>query len=601
MIIQRIVIPNTLKYGIKSKKGGISRVKIYGADIETINGEPRLLTLTSELLYNKVQCIRVNKKTIIQKFLFSLYNTISRGHINIVFFHNLNHDLVALFYQDYTIFRSTNFKINFGKNITAEIFSGNTWFMQVHYHDINTIVYVLDSYRYVFTSLAVISKQLNFKFQKKELSKQGQKDLGKKLTPEIIDYAIYDTLAEYELAQWIMNIHQLYNVKHSVSLAHLASEIFRTTFIPQGKKILQTTGIATNYAIRSYHGGRNGLYINDCPKLIKGITELDIISSYPNAMQNLPNFLEGKYEHVDTYEKNYAGVYRVECAYNRVKYPICFDENFKSIDESESENERVLYLTGYDIYQATQNKELKIKSIYGVIFIPSENQRNNPLRNYALDFFEKKQNTSKSDSRYLIYKLLLNALYGKFFQRTEDVTYQLIDNQYIRKSWVKAGGLFQPFIASMITSYARVELNKLEYKYKSIHSSTDSIKFKGKINEKLLPSGLGGLTKEIFGDCLIFRNKLYIHYNNDVEDTEKINKLIRKMDNKKFLELNKKKHFVKYALHGYQGNIKQLLEMYETGKYEYEAKRMIKVREAIKGKKGYKALQFIDEKRKLNL
>lgn len=574
-------------------------MKIYGADIETVNGEPRLLTITSELDYKKVKVIKVTKKSIMQQFLFTLYKTCSRGHINTVYFHNLNHDLVALFYQDYSVFRSTNFKMKFGENIEVEVFAGNTWFMSINFLDIKSRVYVLDSYRYVFTSLAKIGKQLNFKFQKKEMSKQGQKDLGKKLTPEIIDYAIYDTLAELELANWITEVHQMYNVKHSVSLAHLASEIFKTSFILNGESILQSKGIALNYSIRSYHGGRNGLYIDKCPRMIKGVTEIDIISSYPNAMQHLPNFLGGDYVQTDKFDRQYAGVYRIVANYCGAAYPVLFTDDFKQLERGE----RVIYCTGYELAQAIKNKEIgKIKEINGAVFIPTGKQIESPLRKYALEFFSKKEQTPKTDSRYLVYKLLMNALYGKFFQRTEEVTYKLNEEgEYIRQSWIKAGGLFQPFIASQITAFARVELNKLEYKYKSIHSSTDSIKFVGKIKEKDLPKGLGGLTKEIYGDCLIFRNKLYVHFNNEVEKTEKIIKLIKKYDNKKFLALNEKMHYIKYALHGYQGNVKQLIEMYERGDYQYTCKRMIKVREAINGKKGNKALQFVEQERSLNL
>lgn len=598
MIIPRIYIPDSLKYGIKSKKGGQGRMKIYGADIETVKGEPKLLTLTNELVYDSVIVEKTTKQSIIQKFLYRLYTTVSKGHINIVFFHNLNHDLVALFYQDYSVFRSTNFQVQFTPNITAEIFAGNTWFMSIHFHDIDTRVYVLDSYRFVFTSLANIAKQLKFKHQKIELKGQAKKDLGKKITKEIIHYAKYDTLAELELAQWIMQMHTHYNVKHSVSLPHLASEIFKTKFIPQGKSILQTKGLALNYAIRSYHGGRNGIYIESLPKMVQGVTEIDIISSYPNAMQNLPNFLEGKYVQVDKFDKKHCGVYRVVCSYNSVTYPICFNDDFSSLEQTDK---CILYLTSFDIKQAILNKEIKIHSINGIIFIPSESDNTNPLKNYALEFFHLKEETPKTDSRYLIYKLLLNALYGKFFQRTEDVTYELIDGKYHRKSWIKAGGMFQPFIASMITSHARVYLNQLEWKYNSLHSSTDSIKFKGKINEKTLPKGLGGLTKEIYGDCLFFRNKLYIHFNNEKESTENIIRLIERNTIEKFLKINKEEKLIKYALHGFQGNVKQLLEMYKTGKYEYDCKRMVKVREALRTNTKHKALQFIEERRNLHI
>jgi len=594
MIIDKLYIPEYLYHGIKSKKGHVGRMKIFGADIETVKGEPKLLTITHELKKEKVSIYSVTKKTIMMKFLKHLYDNALKGQVNLCFFHNLNHDLVALFYADYTVLRNSTFVINYGDEITLEVFAGNTWFANVTFND-HTKVYILDSFRYVFTSLAKIAEQLKFKYQKKG----KPKFLGEKITPEIIEYARYDTLAELELANWIMAQHREYNVTHSVSLANLASEIFKHRFIPKGKVIHIPPSTARNYAIRSYHGGRNGLYVDNCPKLIKDVTEIDIISSYPDAMVHMPNFLEGAYKNVNKFDKKYCGVYRVTCDIKPVRYPIVFDDGFKPFNTPV--NNHTVYLTNYDIKQAIKNKEIKIKKIRGVVFVPSEPEETNPLKNYALHFFEKKNNTPKTDSRYLIYKLLLNALYGKFFQRTEVVNYSLVDGKYVRDSWHKAGGLFNPFIATMITSYARVHLNQLENEYQSIHSSTDSIKTTRKINEKTLPKGLGGLTKEVTGDCLLFRNKLYIHFNNDTFSTATITRKIASMDNSKFLKQNSKDKMVKYAMHGFQGTLKDLVRMQRTGERKYTAKRMIKVREAINSKKGKKALQFIEEERNLKL
>jgi hypothetical protein len=587
MIIDKLFIPKYCYYGIKSKKGSCARMKIFGADIETVKGEPKLLTITHELKKEAVTVYHVSKNNIMMKFLKHLYDNALKGQVNLCFFHNLNHDLVALFYKDYTVLRNSTFVIQYGDEIKLEVFAGNTWFANVTFND-KTKVYILDSFRYVFTSLAKISEQLNFKFQKKG----KPKFLGEKITPEIIEYAKYDTLAELELAQWIMANHREYNVNHSVSLANLASEIFKHKFIPKGKIISLPSSVARNYAIRAYHGGRNGLYIDKLPRIIKNVTELDIISSYPNAMVNMPNFLEGKYKNTDKFDKKYIGVYRLIADIASVKYPICFNDDFKPFENGAIE--QIIYLTSFDIKQALKTKEIKkIHTIKGVIFIPSEPKETNPLRNYALHFFEKKNTTPKTDSRYFIFKLLLNALYGKFFQRTEIVNYSLVDGKYVRESWYKAGGLFNPFIASMITSYARVELNKLEWKYKSIHSSTDSIKTTQKINEKTLPKGLGGLTKEINGDCLIFRNKLYIHFNNSVHTTNSIIKRIRKG--------TAKKEDTKIAMHGFQGTIKDLIRMYETGNRKYQCVTMTKVREAIRSKGKKKALLFVEQERNLKV
>ena len=112
-------------------------------------------------------------------------------------------------------------------------------------------------------------------------------------------------------------------------------------------------------------------------------------------------------------------------------------------------------------------------------------------------------------------------------------------------------------IATLITGFTRVYLHRLEHKYQAIHSSTDSIKCNVNRLEKNLPKGLGTYKLECVGDCLILRNKLYLHYNDKGE-------------------------IKKFALHGFSGKKEQLLELVTNKKNTYKVNRMLKVREAYK-------------------
>ena len=47
-------------------------MKIFGADIETVKGEPKLLTITSKLEYDAVKVIHTNKNKIKSTFLLAL-------------------------------------------------------------------------------------------------------------------------------------------------------------------------------------------------------------------------------------------------------------------------------------------------------------------------------------------------------------------------------------------------------------------------------------------------------------------------------------------------------------------------------------------------
>lgn len=101
-------------------------------------------------------------------------------------------------------------------------------------------------------------------------------------------------------------------------------------------------------------------------------------------------------------------------------------------------------------------------------------------------------------------------------------------------------------------------LHDLEHKFKAIHSSTDSVKtcqpVTGCSNE------LGGYKLEVKGTCLIFRNKLYLHYDEGGE-------------------------LKKFALHGFQGNTKDLYDLYKHKGNRYSINHIFRIREALIQKK----------------
>ena len=191
--------------------------------------------------------------------------------------------------------------------------------------------------------------------------------------------------------------------------------------------------------------------------------------------------------------------------------------------------------------------------------------------NYVDYFFNMKNETPKTNPNYMYYKTLLNSLYGKFIQTTEDNKYFEVDGIDLKLTTWKAGGLFNPFIASLITGGARAYLHSLEHEYKSIHSSTDSIMTTFKPRKEHLKDELGALQIETFGDGLFVRNKLYAIFG----DT------------------------IKYALHGFQGTVTDLIKLYINKEHEYETTKLIQVREGLLHE-DKKPLTFMKLKRTLN-
>ena len=558
---RNIYIPKFVAAGIRKNHRSIARsVKIFGGDTETCNGEPHTLQLThlghTDLFY-------VNRKNILRRFLEEIDDALVRGEWGVVYFHNLTFDLPVLFRdEDPMIWQNSNFKVerhgwecfvNCEKRFFAKLCK------QKH-----KVVYIVDSFAYLPTSLDNIGKMLLPDLPK--LPKpEGLGDLPLR-TKEFEAYAERDAVIEEAFGKWIYAIHQKYDVRISVSLPQMASYIFRHKFLKENDVIEFPPPEVVRASIRSYHGGKNGFYC--APGVYENCSEIDLNSAYPYAMKCLPSFLKGRYEFTETYRPELCGVYNltgeVHCPYN-----IFFDDAFKPVQGKFSD----LWVTGYELEEALKHKEVKVEKLYGYVWVPEDDR--NPLGEYVDHFYNLKNTTPKKDPMYNFYKLAMNSLYGKFIQAievreienaerkagidlkvTEDEKGNLKVEEPVKK--FNAGGLFNPFIATMITGKVRAMIHHLEHKYKAIHTATDSIK-------TLLPTGpdsteLGGYKLEVKGLCLILRNKLYVHFDEQGE-------------------------LKKYALHGFQGSVKELLDLIVSRKNDYSVNHILKVREATRLRK----------------
>lgn len=216
-----------------------------------------------------------------------------------------------------------------------------------------------------------------------------------------------------------------------------------------------------------------------------------------------------------------------------------------------------LWVTSYELNMGMKYNLVKLDKCWGFRVI--EMEKRNPLKEFVNYFYKKKNTTPKDDPQYLFYKLILNSLYGKFIQNINHNS----EGYYIEKDgknvWVdgeyKAGGLYNPMIATLITGFSRAYIYDLERKYESIHTSTDSIKTTKKIPET--GKELGKLSLKCFGDCLIFRGKCYVHFDNKIY----------------------------CAKHGFHGSLEQLLQIYINKNTEYEYERMANIKESLIRKK----------------
>lgn len=392
-------------------------------------------------------------------------------------------------------------------------------------------VHIIDSFAFFTMSLAKALLMVGGLVQKQE----KPRDLGKRLIPkkELEPYLQADIKGGYELLKEIERLHNKYQVRLCVSLPQLSGRVFRHIYVKKdfpkpGKPLIHG-------ALLAYHGGKNSFIGR--PGWYKDCYDLDINSAYPEAMRQLPNFERGQWSigrDLSFVKQNPHGIYRINGTCRVCPYGVIYTHEFKRVAGRFTN----LWVTGYEILEGVRSGEVSIDRVYGWGFRATGDSEN-PFRKFVDDFYRQKQN-AKSKTEGHFYKLILNSLYGKFIQRTEDE-----DGNFT------AGSMFDPTIGSLITGFVRARLHSLEHKYSAIHTATDGFITRERPNPADLGTGLGALKQENFGPCLILRNKLYLHFDG--------NGNLRKS-----------------GLHGFEGNALDLEKLWKSSKRIYSISRLVK-------------------------
>src|SRR3990167_5450722 len=568
-MLKQIEIPPFVKLGIQKNETAFpQRLRIWGADVETCNGKPITLQVYGDGIPEPV-IYWVNKNNILDVFLEVFHVACYAKVVNIVYFHNLQFDLSCILYRYHKNFlNTTRLKINYKSKtlglVKIDAIIGKLWFAKVHYQD-NKKLLIYDTLAFIHGSLKHLAEQLKLPHKKLPTPENIVKINYNKTDTAFIEYAKNDAVVCYDLACWIIEQHKKFNIRICVSASQFSMRVFRHFFIKPGEVIQ----FPPNYrkSILSYHGGKNGYYFKGV-SVVEKCYEIDIRSAYPYALWSLPQFIKGYFSYVTKFCPGLCGIYAVSGKAVDCKYTVIYDHGFKPVKGIFKE----IYLTNFEIEEGLRTGELQITDIHGCIWQPDKTYMHNPFKEYVEKFYELKEN-SKTFSEKQLYKILLNSLYGKLVQ-TIDVTSEIIDDdpefiitdedgrieieESFHEHHYRAGGMFNPFLASLVTGFVRAYLHRLEHRYEAIHSSTDSIKTVLPVEET---GGLGGLKNELCGKCVILRNKLYLHY----DENEKLKK---------------------YALHGFLGTPAQLKNLYEKkiNKYavnEFTGVRLMKVRSAV--------------------
>ena len=558
MNFQSLRIPQYLRAGIMiNKRGKEVQSVIIGSDSETCQGPPFTFQFFSdEMRLKDIHFLKKEKPfEYFLSFLDSLPEKNKRNDSNFfnVYFTNLKFDMLSLFYNYPEILNQEQFDFEYKK-----------WNISGVYADVcfctlkkgRKTVRLLDTSAFFYGSL----ERLAGVFCPALPKLKPPKNLGQKIftskDKKFCEYALRDSEITYHIGKAIDLFHEKYDVSQCVSIAQMSAKIFRHKFLT--KTIPAVPRKIMYAALWSYHGGKNNITV--ARGRYKKVYLLDISSAYPFAMSLLPSFSNSKlyFECEGKRLKKFVpqfGIYRITGTAKKCPWPVIFDSGFKPI---QGDFEKV-YVTGFELNEALRLNEITVKEYNGFFYDAEQDKEPSPFKGFVDEFYFLKE-TAKNPIDKMFYKIVLNSLYGKFIQTTKvsnhvfeyDIDEGLLNTE---EKHLKAGGLFHPFIASLITGHTRAYIHRLEHEYKALHTSTDGIMTQ--IKPKEVP-GLGGLKIEAFGDLELLRNKLYILY--DRKTGEKL----------------------KYALHGFHGKIDQLEEMIKTGKMEYEFIKVNKLRESMR-------------------
>lgn len=648
-MIKDVDYPSHLFQGIRPLKRGFTQnqnLRVFGADTETCLGQPISLQIAGpcetpeELLANvggdALFCY-TDQERIFMDFWGWMFPRMRDKGVNLCYFHNLNFDLRVLFrkyhMEMYEQFNDIRFKIPcaygeiavkmlYGKvNKCSLICAGRT--LQIY-----------DSKAFTQASL---EKSLKM-FQIPEAKMKKPKDLGRvdygKLPQddparlEFEEYSRVDASGERKLGEKIMEFHKAYDASPSMSLPSYAAKVFRRHFLKLGEHIPFPPVEIVKASELSFHGGKNGFYLPG-PAIKEDLYEVDINSAYPFAMAQMPGITDGKYEATDRYVPDLMGVY---CLSGEVvnkgansKYPLIFTHDFKPVKGGPFKE---LWHTGFEVEEILKVPfNIRIDSIRGYVWMPTD-KADNPFRRFVEHFYTKKETTPKDDPYYVLYKITMNALFGKLLSTIERKSIEeerlreelrevgcdlpsgvRIDERWdpvlkrfvaVRRAWM-AGSLYNPFLGSQITGHARAYLYRLERSLGAVHSATDSVKCPISAEGS---KGLGGVKVECFGRAYLFRNKLYLHFSKGNKycghkeppyrypeelffrrDDGTIGYKPHPQAKKPLLDYDGQ-HLCKIAMHGYKGPLWMLFDrrydLIQTGKMEYEYIHVIGLREGMR-------------------
>jgi hypothetical protein len=384
-----------------------------------------------------------------------------------------------------------------------------------------------DSYALLTASLQALSDSFKPPHPKIKLPPGKSVDEGFDRTdPEQMQYLENDCLCLYEILG--MFRANDYIAQPQLTIASQAMNTFREIFVPC--KLQKITLQDEDYFREHFYtGGRVEVY-----KGSGRVNCYDVNSLYPFAM--LSEMPCGKLEHTTRYVPGKIGFYTVQVKNAPELYlsPFLAKGKLRGVKGSAKN----YYVNGPGLYHMSSDsleyikKELGVRAqvVRGFVF----SRRDDLFTNYVETFFKLKSQSERGSANYVIAKLFLTSLYGKFGQARWQETLQradgytegssLCDNPFLDRYGLvlvkeKSGSRFiLPYIAAYITDRARLYHYQLMMRAPEsmFYCDTDSLFTSADYSDKVSPA-IGDLSFDGAWDGVFLNAKTYALRSGDKE------------------------------------------------------------------------------------
>jgi hypothetical protein len=268
-------------------------------------------------------------------------------------------------------------------------------------------VRVLDAHAYFPGSLRDVAKMVGVEtkddIDKEYLANLTRADLS---DPVFRHYAAQDAVVTQLVGERIIEMHETYDLTTSMTAPQFASKVFRRSFLEAEVRLpeppLEQAGLF------SYHGGKNGFYLRK-PTRTKA-WNYDIVSAYPEAMRALPALEGSRFAQEDRYQAGAHALWLARFYHHPCTFVGAQDHGGHHLRPGMVE----VWLTGYELDAMLDHDEAAGLEVLDGWVMYGEHEGGGLVR-FVDTFFAKKQ-VDKGVERATD-KLLLNSLYGKFFQK----------------------------------------------------------------------------------------------------------------------------------------------------------------------------------------